>query len=61
MTRRDKCHLVGLRMMGLTHDQSSIAWKILSHKVCLLGEADIPKYKDLIHALRVATTKACAK
>jgi hypothetical protein len=58
MTRRDHCHLVGSRAFKLNVQESSLAWTELAYQLMELGEKDIPKYRDLIHAIRTATVRA---
>lgn len=55
MTRRDKCYLVGKRASLLTPDEACTAWQIFSLKVQAMEEMDIPKFRDLIAAVRTST------
>lgn len=58
MTRRDKCYLVGRRASKLTPLQAAKAWAYLAWKVESFGEADVPKFNDLIWAIRNGTLVA---
>lgn len=53
--RRDRCYFVGLRAARLYPDQAAIAWQHLAKRVESLGDKDLPKYADLISAIRDAT------
>jgi len=55
MTRRDKVYLTGKRAALLTKNQSAWAWQILASKLELCGEMDVPKFRDLLHGIRIAT------
>lgn len=55
MTRRDRCHFVAARACGLTDKQRQVAWSNLCLEVETLAEMDIPKFKDLLRAIRRAT------
>jgi hypothetical protein len=51
MTRRDKCHLIGLRAQRLTPAQASRAWAALAKRIEEFGDKDIPKFNDLLAAI----------
>jgi len=53
--RRDQCHYVGKRALRLTKAQAACAWEIMAIFIEDLGEKDLPKYRDLITAVRMAT------
>jgi hypothetical protein len=56
--RRDRCYFVGLRSGKLTSRQASRAWQSLARELEALGEKDVPKFHDLLHAIRAATIQA---
>ena len=58
LTRRDRCDLIGRRASLLTPPQAAQAWFRLAEKVELMGEMDVPKFNDLLIAIRVATILA---
>lgn len=55
MTRRDKVYLVGKRAMKLSRDEAVSAWDSLALSLEAMGAKDIPKFEDLLQAIRVAT------
>lgn len=55
LTRRDRCYLFGRRAIRLTPPQAAEAWYKLAEKVESMGDLDVPKFNDLLIALRVAT------
>lgn len=56
MTRRDLCALVGRRAARIVDDtEAAKAWRTLSAAVEELAERDVPKFRDLIDAIRKAT------
>lgn len=55
MTRRDKCRLVGLRAHRINDAQAARAWKVLAAELEQLGERDLPKFRDVLKAIRTAT------
>jgi hypothetical protein len=55
MTRRDRCYLFGRRAATLTPPQAAEAWYSLAEKVEGFGTMDVPKFNDLLIAIRVAT------
>lgn len=57
-TRRDRCYVVGRRMAKLDSRQSAIAWHHLANAVEKFGDIDIPKFNELLQAIRDATLKA---
>jgi hypothetical protein len=58
LTRRDRCYLFGRRAGRLTPPQAAEAWYALAGLVEDMGEADVPKFNDLLIAVHVATRKA---
>lgn len=53
--RRDKVFLAGQRMGRLTANQAAHAWGRLAHELYDLSEADIPKFADILKAIRQST------
>lgn len=53
-TRRDMCYFVGKRGQMLRPERAAVAWRILSRRVEAMGEMDIPKFIDLLAAIRSA-------
>jgi hypothetical protein len=60
MTRRDQCYFVGRRASFLAQAQAAM-WAALAHRVEAMAEMDIPKFRDLINAIRSATIMAGRK
>lgn len=58
MTRRDKCYLVGKRASQLSRYQRAYAWHLLAADLMALGNKDIPKFQDIVKAIRQATIQA---
>jgi hypothetical protein len=54
MTRRDLCYLAGKRASKLTPAQAAKAWEHLSVALEALGERDLPKFRDVIQAVRLS-------
>lgn len=54
-TRRDRCLLIGRRARKLTRDEAACAWWGMAIQVEDLGERDVPKFVDLLRAIRGAT------
>jgi hypothetical protein len=61
LTRRDRCWLVGLRAAKLSPEACVHAWTNLSVQLVDLYDKDIPKFDDLLHAIRRATLEAKSK
>lgn len=59
MTRRDACYFVGRRAGKLHPVRAAIAWEALARRLEALGDQDIPKFKDLLTAIRQSTIVAC--
>lgn len=54
LTRRDRCYLVGKRALTLTDREA--AWRIVAELLNEeMAERDVPKFEDLIGAIRGAT------
>ena len=45
----------GARAARLSTDESARAWQALAAHLEALGDADLPKFKDLLAAIRAAT------
>ena len=60
-TRRDKCYLVGRRGQRLTGAAAIYAWQNLSARLIAMQERDVPKFNDILIAIRVATIQARRK
>ena len=58
MTRRDQCYFIGRRAKTCNDEQAAYAWINLAFRLEAMGENDIPKFRDLIHAIRLATIAA---
>lgn len=56
--RRDRIYFVGLRAAKLNRDQAAAAWWNLGSKLLAMDQLDVPKYKDLVTAIRNATIEA---
>jgi hypothetical protein len=61
MTRRDQCYLVGRRASFLVGAQAATAWSALAQRLEAMSEMDIPKFRDLLTAIRTATIVARRK
>ncbi len=55
MTRRDKCALVGKRASLLEPAQAKEAWYQLAILLDGMGDKDVPKFNDLLRAIRQST------
>lgn len=55
MNRRDRCDMISRRMMELNPQQAERAWRNLTGALIICGELDIPKFEDLLTAIRTAT------
>lgn len=49
------CHFVGLRASRLTPPQAAEAWYAMSERVESMWNMDVPKFLDLLVAIRSAT------
>lgn len=58
LTRRDRCYLFGRRAFKLNPNQAQFAWWHLAELIERMGELDVPKFNDLLVAVRVATVRA---
>lgn len=54
-TRRDACFFVGKRAAMLSTAEACTAWQILSLKVQTMEDMDIPKFRDMLSAVRSST------
>lgn len=53
MTRRDKCWLVGRRAKKINQAiVAAQAWATLAEKIEDMGDMDMPKFNDLLNAVR---------
>lgn len=57
IARRDLVEMVGRRAQRLTPAQAAEAWYFLADKLERLGEMDIPKFLDVLVAVRVSTIR----
>jgi hypothetical protein len=53
-TRRDMCYSVGRRAAALKPQEAAAAWQRLATLLGEMGEKDIPKFKDMLAAVRFA-------
>lgn len=60
-TRRDRCYLIGRRAQRLSPAQAADAWQRLAEKVEGFSLHDVPKFADLLSAVREATVLARRK
>jgi hypothetical protein len=58
LPRRDRCYVTGRRALHLTGDRAAAAWRILAGELQDMGMMEIPKYRDLLRAIRKATIGA---
>lgn len=58
LTRRDLCFLCGSRAAFLSRHEAATAWLTLARDLETLSERDLPKFRDLITAIRAATIHA---
>lgn len=56
--RRDQCLAVGRRASLLDREQSARAWICLAGLVQGMGDMDVPKFRDMIGAVRTSTIAA---
>lgn len=59
--RRDRCYFVGKRASLLDGRAAMFAWYRMAAMVEGLGEKDLPKFNDLLSAIRNATICGKAK
>lgn len=59
--RRDYCFFVGLRAAKLNPSLAAVAWNTLARRLEALGDKDVPKFIDLLAAVRAATISAKKK
>lgn len=57
LPRRDLCHITGGRAQKLKPCEAESAWYSLADKLQDMGEKDVPKFADLLSAIRTATIK----
>ena len=58
MTRRDKCYLAGKRARLLNMQEAHAAWAVMADYLVEYGEKDVPRFDDLMLAIRRATISA---
>lgn len=58
LSRRDRCYLIGRRGKTLSEKNMANAWGLLCQSMVELGERDVPKFEDVIAAIRTATVRA---
>jgi hypothetical protein len=58
LPRRDRCFATGRRALLLTGDRAAAAWRLLAGELQDMGMMEIPKYRDLLRAIRKATIGA---
>jgi hypothetical protein len=56
-TRRDMCYVIGKRAALLKPAQAALAWASLSEQIEAMGSLDIPKFINVLSAIRTATIK----
>lgn len=61
MNRRDRCWLIGRRASGLDRDEAATAWADLAKRIEDMGTLDVPKFEDVIRAIRLATISGRSK
>lgn len=57
LRRRDECYLVGLRASKIRGAAAAVAWHLMADHLMALDTKDVPKYKDVLNAVRQATIK----
>lgn len=58
LARRDQCLLVGRRAGRLSPGEAATAWARLAEGLEAMGDLDIPKFVDILTAVRAATIRA---
>lgn len=58
LTRRDRCFVNGSRAVRLSEEQAARAWRELATRLGEMAERDVPKFNDLLEAIRAATIHA---
>lgn len=58
LSRRDQCYLAGKRGSLLTKTEAARAWFILAEQIEGYGDIDVPKFRDVITAIRSATIRS---
>lgn len=61
LPRRDRCYLIGGRAARLSKAESARAWQFLALKLEEMAEKDIPKFEDVVRAVRLATIEGKGK
>lgn len=58
LPRRDRVYLAGARARLLSDATAAAAWLDLAGRLEDLGQMDVPKFRDLLRAIRQATITA---
>lgn len=61
LPRRDRCFAVGNRAIRLPDAEAVKAWRELATRLGEMADRDIPKFNDLLEAIRAATIHARKK
>ena len=61
LTRRDRCGLIAERAARLGILEAAAAWYALATSIDVLSEKDVPKFNDILGAVRSATIRAKRK
>lgn len=61
LARRDQCFVVGNRAVRLNDIEAAAAWRELATRLGEMGDRDMPKFADLLGAIRAATIHAKRK
>lgn len=56
--RRDRCYFVGRRALTLKRGEAANAWRFMATRLESFGDKDMPKYHDVMAAIRDATIYA---
>lgn len=57
-TRRDMCFFVGRRAGMLKPDRAARAWALLAQRLEAMGDMDVPKFLDVMVAIRASAIMA---
>lgn len=58
MNRRDRCYVVGRRASKIEGRRAAKAWESLARQLEAMGDKDVPKFYDLLVAIRAANLVA---
>lgn len=56
--RRELCYIIGRRAFNLTVNEGARAWFDMATSLESLAHKDVPKFNDLVRAIRRATIQA---